>query len=143
MHVEFLGPEKYTDAGRYWGGERERAVSLAELARHIESRAAPQLAAGERLEVTVTQLDRAGAQEPWHGRTGDARIVRNVYPARIDLRFRLTAPDGSVRTQGERQLRDPSFAAGAAAYGNDPLRYEKALLDSWLARELAGTRPAR
>jgi hypothetical protein len=51
--------------------------------------------------------------------------VREVYPARIVLRFK-----DSNRTLSGLPV------AGAARYGNDPLRYEKALLDDWLEREL-------
>jgi len=61
---------------------------------------------------------------------------RDAYPPRIDLTFRLTAADGSLLKEGERKLREPVFALTGSAYRDDPLRYEKALLDTWLEREL-------
>jgi hypothetical protein len=80
----------------------------------------------------------AGEYEPWRPRAYGVRIVRDVYPPRIDLRFRLAAADGSLLKEGECKLRDPAFMATALLYfRDDPLRYEKALLDDWLERELS------
>ena len=78
--------------------------------------------------MSITDIDRAGAFEPWRGR-GDVRIVRDVYPPRVDLGFTLTGADGAVIKRGERKLRDLALVGRATASGSDPLRYEKALLD--------------
>jgi hypothetical protein len=67
---------------------------------------------------------------------GDVRIVRDVCPPRIDLRFRLTGADGVMVKDGERKLRDMAFLMSTVSYRDDPLRYEKALIDTWLEREL-------
>ena len=136
VEVSFLHPEKFTDAGRYRGGEQSREVNLAELARHIEQRAERLLPQGQELAVSITDLDMAGAYEPWRRGAGDVRVVRNVYPPRIDLSFRLTAADGSVIKEGVRSLRDLAFGNGNVVYSDDRLRHEKALIDDWLAREL-------
>jgi hypothetical protein len=136
VEVAFVHPEKFTDAGRYWGSDASRQHNLTELARHIERRAARLLPQDRRLAVSITEVDLAGGFEPWRRNLGDVRIVRDVYPPRIDLSFRLTAADGSVLKQGERRLRDLAFQTGATVYRDDPLRYEKALIDGWLEREL-------
>jgi hypothetical protein len=108
---------------------------VAALQKHIEQRAAGRLAPRERLAVEITDLDRAGSPEPWRSGLGNVRVVRDVYPPRIALNFRLTAADGTALRQGERSLSEPLPVAAAAAYGEDPLRYERALLDGWLERE--------
>lgn len=54
----------------------------------------------------------------------------------IDLRFRLAGADGVVVKEGERKLRDLVFLTTTVLYRGDPLRYEKALIDNWLEREL-------
>jgi hypothetical protein len=64
-------------------------------------------------------------------------LVRNVDPTRITLRFVLTESDGSVRKAGRRTLKDSHLLVPATAYPGDPLRYEKALLEAWLERELS------
>jgi len=136
VQVRYLQPEKFTDAGRYWGGDASREHNLAELARHIERRAARLLPEGQRLLVSVMDVDLAGGYEPWRRNLGDLRIVRGVYPPRIDLTFRLTDAEGGVLKDGERSLRDLAFQVSGATYRDDPLRYEKALIDGWMEREL-------
>jgi len=136
VEVGFVHPEKFTDAGRYWGGDRARETNLAELAQHIEHRAERLLPVGHKLVVSITDLDLAGAYEPWRRGAGDVRVVRDVYPPRIDLGFHLLAADGATLKQGERRLRDLAFGNGNVVYPGDRLRHEKALLDVWLEREL-------
>ena len=141
VHVEFQHPERFTDAAdRNPADERVRAFHLDRLARYLTERATPLLRAGQRLDIVITEVDRAGPYEPWRRRLDDVRIVRNVYPVRIDLRFRLADGNGMVLKEGERELRD-SFFLDRWRPPQDPLRYEKALLDAWLEREL-GERPA-
>jgi hypothetical protein len=136
VQVRYLQPEKFTDAGRYWGGDASREHNLAELARHMERRAARLLPEGQRFVVSVTDVDLAGGYEPWRQNLGDVRIVRDVYPPRIDLSFQLMDADGSVLKEGKRSLRDLAFQVSGATYRDDPLRYEKALIDGWTEREL-------
>jgi hypothetical protein len=141
VQVEFQRPEQFTDAAeRNPADDQARAFYLERLARYLSERAAPLLRPGQRLNIVITDVDRAGAYEPWRRKLGDVRIVRNVYPVRIDLAFRLEDGNGVVLEQGERKLRD-SYFLDRWHTPNDPLRYEKALLDDWLEREL-GKRPA-
>jgi hypothetical protein len=136
VQVRYFQPENFTDAGRYRGGEASREHNLAALARHIERRAIRLLPKGRRLVVSVTNIDLAGGYEPWRRNLGDIRIVRDVYPPRIDLSFQLTDAEGRVLKEGGRRLRDLAFQVSGAAYRDDPLRYEKALIDAWTEREL-------
>jgi len=109
---------------------------LADLARHVESRAAPRLAAGQRLEITITDIRRAGQCEPWRGaQASDIRIIKEPYSPRIDLRYSLVDADGKVLREGTEQLRDLAFLQRGTMNANDPLRFEKRMLDDWLRRE--------
>ena len=137
VSVEYVHPETFTDVGsRYLRADSEREVRLAALRSHLVQRASALLAPGHVLAVAITDVDMAGSFEPIRAASGYARVIRSVYPARIDLRFRLTATDGSVVHEGQRTLRDSILPAAAGGYRDDPLRYEKALLDRWLEREL-------
>jgi hypothetical protein len=60
--------------------------------------------------------------------------VREIYPPRIELRFKLTGPHGDVIREGERSVRDRTFVK-RSGYRDDPLRHEKAPLDEWLRAE--------
>ena len=79
----------------------------------------------------------AGEFEPWR-RGARVRVVRDIYPPRIDLNFVLLDAQGAVRMRGERKLRDSAFQFGASPLQSDPLRYEKNLIDAWLEREFGG-----
>lgn len=117
--------------------ESRRGNWVEQLATHLRERAQKRLPAEQRLEVTITDIQRAGNYEPWRGmRFNDTRFIREIYPPRITLTFKRSGADGTIIAEGERKLSDPGFMMGATT-GTDPLRYEKELLDHWLARELA------
>jgi len=118
--------------------EAARGDWLTQLAQYLRKRAETRLAAGERLDLTIVDLDRAGEYEPWHGfNVNDTRIVRDIYPPRMTVQFTHLGADGRVLAQGERKLTDPGFLTGATPIdSSDPLRFEKRMIDSWLRREL-------
>jgi hypothetical protein len=135
VRVEFVTPDKFTDAGPAFDvAERER--NLEGLKRHLLAQGARHLAPGETLSVTVTDVDLAGSYEGRQRYSHGVRIVRNAYPPRIELDFRVARADASVVKEGHRSLRDSSFMMGSNRYAGDALRYEKVLLDDWLEREL-------
>jgi hypothetical protein len=137
VQVIYQDADKFTDIGdRYTGSAESQRVYLEELEQYIARRAAPFLKDKQRLTVTISDVDMAGAFEPWRLNLRHARIIRDVYPPRIDLSFTLTASDGTVLMSGERRLRDSTFMTSAPPYRSDPLRYEKKLLADWLDREL-------
>jgi hypothetical protein len=139
VQVQYVHAEEFADVGnRRFSDEQIRAAYLEQLRGHLVKRAAALLDAGERLNVSITELDMAGEFEAWRPPSGEARIVKDIYPPRIDLTFSLAADDGKVIREGARKLRDPAFLAGANRYPDDPLRYEKALIDRWLEQELTG-----
>jgi hypothetical protein len=137
VSVEFANPEKFTDVGeRHPPSEKMRDAYLDNLRTYILERAGRLLPDGQSLYVSISDVDMAGGFEPWRGAARDVRIIRDIYPPRIALTFKLAASDGSVIKQGERKLIDAGFLVNSDRYASDPLRYEKALIDRWLASEL-------
>jgi hypothetical protein len=139
VQVHWSDPAAFTEVRTSQCRSRDRSGEwLDELARHLRARAARALAPGQRLDITITDVRRAGECEPWRGAgRDDIRVIKDTYPPRIDLRYTLRAGDGSVVSEGENQLRDVAFLQRGAANRTDPLRYEKRLLDDWLRREFA------
>lgn len=142
VDVTFVDAEKFTDAGDAYGwSSRSSDNNLEQLRKYITERVAPLLAEGQRLAIEITDLDLAGEFEPWNGPNfSDVRMVKSLYPPRINLRFRLTDSTDRVVAEGERRLRDLGFmfAAATPAFSSDPLRHEKNLLDRWMRREFRG-----
>lgn len=139
VNVRWEDPSKFSEL-RYSGNRYEAARGnwVEELALYLRDRAQSQLAPGQRLDVNIVDIRRAGMYEPWHGPDLQyTRIIREVYPPRMTLDVRYTNADGSVIAQGERKLSDTGFLMGDNSLDSDPLRFEKRMIDAWVRREIA------
>ena len=120
--------------------EAQRGDWVNQLATHLRTSSAAALQPGQTLEVTITDIKRAGDFEPWQGpRATDIRFMRDIYPPRMTFQYVLKAADGRIIDEGEAQLRDTGYlhGGGGLASNSDPLRYEKKLIDDWRRKVLA------
>lgn len=142
IEVTFLNSEKFTDAkDDQMDSDRGREAVLEQLKEHLVTHGAKYLAKGQRLQITVTDVDLAGDFEPWRGiNFHDIRIVKDIYPPRVNLEFKLLDAEGKVVSEGKRQLRDLGYLMTMAMPTSDPLRYDKEMLSDWLRQEFK--RPA-
>src|SRR5688572_15898752 len=140
--VNFFEPQKFTDVRDSYMGDYERTTYLDSIRDHLLEQAKYYVPEGHTLSVTFTDIDMAGDFEPWRGhRFDDIRIVKDIYPPRVALAFRLTDADGNVVKEGRRELRDLSFMMKITmSFRDDPVRHEKALLDDWLRSEFQRVR---
>lgn len=139
VSVSWSDPAQFSDlrqSHNRW--EAERGDWVRQLAEHLRDSATKQLQPGERLEVNITDVMRAGTYEPWLGPQLDhVRIIRDRYPPRVEFGYTLYGADGQVLAQGETKLRDFGFMMGSSPLNQtDPLRYEKRMIDDWLRRDL-------
>jgi hypothetical protein len=134
IEVVFQDPEKFADVkDSQMVSERARDGYLEMIKEHLERLAPSFVPEGHKLSVTFTDIDMAGDFEPWRANASDVRIVRDIYPPRIDLSYTLTDASGAVVKEGKRALRDLAFQMNISPIGqNEPLRYEKRLLEDWL-----------
>ena len=139
--VSWSDPAGFSDLRRStnrW--ESRRGDWVRDLAAYVQQSVARSLPPGERAEVTITDIRRAGDYEPWHGpQMNDVRIMRDIYWPQITLELRRTGADGRELEGGERVLRDPAYltSGGRSPRGNEALYYEKRLVDDWVRREFA------
>ena len=139
VSVQWADPSEFTDLK--FSGNRWRAAQgnwVFQLAEHLRDSAAARLPEGHRLQVTITDLDRAGRYEPWRGmHLQDVRIVRDHYPPSMALEFRHYGADGTLIAEGSREVRDTGFLMGGGSPGSrDNLYYEKRMIDDWVRDEL-------
>lgn len=136
VNMRYKDPQHFTEAKRSPGMHLIDANDyLKPLKDYIVQRASRILAPGQRLDIEVTDVKRAGEYEPWRGpRFDDVRIIKDIYPPLIDLNFTLYSVDGKVLREGQRKLRDPAFLSHSFGSDQDSLRYEKSLIDSWLRK---------
>ena len=132
IDISYVHPERFTDLN---GGDARRAATLELLKQHLEQRAAARIGRDRTLRIEITDIDMAGAIEARSARLSGVRVMRDGYPARIELRFRLANEAGATVREGRRELGNPALLGRSDLRPGDPLRYEKALLDDWLERE--------
>lgn len=138
MEVVFLEPKKFTDVkDSSMSDDVERTTYLDQLRDHLNLQARYFVPLGAKLQITITDIDMAGDFEPWRGPNFDSiRIVKDLYPPRINLAFRFVDAEGNVLKEGKRELRNNSFMTRITlASNNDTMRHEKELLDDWLRDE--------
>lgn len=141
VQVTFSHPDKFTDVrDSSMPTEKGEAATLDMIRRYVVQQAVRYLPEGQKLDVTFTNIDLAGEFEPWRGPDmDDVRIVKDIYPPRIDLNYKITDASGKVLKAGKRELRDLAFMMKINIRRDDPLRYEKDLLNDWMREDI---RPA-
>ena len=109
---------------------------LQELTRHLVRRAPAALSPGQHLSVQLRSVYRAG-HSSWTPGNDGVRVITDSAPARIELAFTLRDAAGATLAEGDRSLRSADYFAADSGGGGDPLRFERKLLDDWLARDIA------
>jgi hypothetical protein len=142
VSVSWGDPAQFTEL-RYSHNRHEAAQGdwVEDLASHVAKRVAKVLPAGETVEVEIVDIERAGEYEWAFGRTDDVRVLRDVYPPRMELRFQRMDANGNVIAEGERRLSDLAYLTGSQPLSaSDPLRFEKRMIDQWVRKEFVSRR---
>lgn len=139
VSVTYINPEQFTENRMYGREDRFNNVDyLGQLKAYLIKQGQAILKPGQSLHIDITDIQLAGAYEPWRGPRWDyVRIMRDIYPPRINLDFKLVGQDGNVLREGKRTLRDMDYLhSGLSLPANEgePLYYDKALLRRWLSQ---------
>ncbi|WP_404424647.1 DUF3016 domain-containing protein [Nibricoccus sp. IMCC34717] len=138
VNVVFQNPEKFTDVkSSSMGTDRDRDAILEQIKGFVEQEAANRVPAAHTLTITFRDLDMAGDFEPWRFEARDVRIIKDLYPPRAKVSFRLADASGNVVKEGDRSLSDMAFMMNSTINRNDELRYEKRLIGDWIDSEFA------
>jgi DUF3016 family protein len=135
--VEFVRPEKFADV-KASARSSEAAGLRGEVERVVVETGERLLPPGRSVAIPVTDVELAGEFEPRRGpQFAHTRFMREVFPPRIELEFRVQDALGRVLAEGRRTLRAPLYLTRSVRAADDRLRYEKSLLADWLRAELA------
>lgn len=144
VSVHWTDPNQFTEI-RYSGNrfQSQQGNWVQDLAGHFREAIAKQLPAGDKVDLTITDIKRAGQYEPWHGpRSDDIRVVKDLYPPRLSFKYVWTDASGKVVAQGEEKLIDSAFLMGDTRLNDsDPLRYEKRMIDEWARKQFRAAEP--
>ena len=134
VKVTFVNPAQFNDEDfRYRFTPRERAAAVGELTDYIVRTAQSLLKPGASLRIEILDFHRAGYYNPMLGNAANVRILKDITPPRITLRYQLT---GGGKPQAAREtLTDMNYLMNPSGrFSGDPFIYEKALLNDWLRK---------
>src|ERR1035437_6620117 len=127
VDVSYIKPADFVDLKSTWLTQENL---LATLTTHLQKLGQKYRSEGQGMQIEITDIDLAGSIEYPHN--GDAvRVMREVTPPRITLRWHLLSADKNLPMQTV-SLIDMNYMGRINEYAEgDPLRYEKQMLDDW------------
>lgn len=136
--VSYENSENFTDfKDGLQGTDRGRENLEYQMRRAVVEEASHVLQPGQRLAITFTDIDLAGDYLPSAPTTHDFRVIRAVYPPRMNFRWVLTDGSGATINQGEEKLTDLAFQNNVNPIGrNEELFYDRSLFRDWVRRAL-------
>lgn len=137
--VTFQEPDKFTDINDSISGTRKgREYYLSEIQKLVEEQAALLLPAGQKLEMTFTDIDLAGDYLPSMASGRDVRVIKDIYMPRMKFTYKITDAAGAVVKEGAETISDTNFMnnIGTLVGRGEPLYYDKGLLVNWLRKTL-------
>lgn len=138
VQITFEHPENFTDVkDSQMSSDKVRDAILEEIREFIAETALRTMPKDATLQMTITEVDLAGDFEPWRrASVQDVRIVKDIYPPRIDFSYKLTDASGAVIKEGKEKLRDLAFMTRMVIDRSDSLHFEKDLLRDWIRSTL-------
>ncbi|WAC72232.1 DUF3016 domain-containing protein [Roseateles sp. SL47] len=129
--VSFKDPDNFSDIGEtQW----DRRNAMKQIEDHIKLQASRELA-GKQLKIEFTDIDLAGELEP-RVSANRVRVLRTVTIPRMEFTYSLSE-NGKVLEEGKATVNDMNYQSSVNRYfDSEPYRYEKKLLDDWMAKEL-------
>lgn len=135
VKVSFIAPERYGD--RDFRFPERRNGFLREFREIFDRLGGRYLKPGQTLEVQVLNIRLAGSYEPWRTGFEEVRVLRDVTPPRVRLRYTLRA-NGRVIRSGEETVSDMNYLMKATPrLPIGRLEYEKDMLRSWFRTRFA------
>ena len=153
-NVTFVDPEHFTGGIQYGDEQKDLLAKRDEIARHIQQLAARKLPANQTLDVDVLEVRLVGSDQRWPEALTSPPLKTATMPfgnslrqtslatwPSITLRYQLKQGD-QVLAKGEESISDRAYLDHLNAYSpDDPLRFEKTLLDHWVQQRLVRHEP--
>lgn len=140
VDVRFVQPERFVDEDFRNSFARERLV--AEFDRFLKAEGARRIGPHQTLRIEVLDIDLAGRNQSFATRLGGVRVMREMTPPSIRLRYVLEER-GRVVSRGEETLLDWNYLSNVSTRNSSEwLPYEKAMLRDWFRRRFGEARPA-
>ena len=140
IRVEWVNPESFTDVRQtHSSREKFRKHVFVQLEKHLDE-LAKDLPIGQRLKLSVTDLDLAGRIEVasfigLSNRMDEVRVMRNIDIPRLTFAYELVDANGKVLKSDDVHLKNMNYLQSAGITSrNRPFAYEKIMLSKWFAK---------
>lgn len=134
LNINWKDPQEYRDirAGTVMNQEQFEQRVIGELTEQFEESAQRLLPSNYVLDIAVDNVDLAGDIEYFIGPFNqDMRVVRDLYFPRLDFSYELRDSEGKVVARGEEDVKDTNFYVMREYVRDEPLFYEKQMIDDW------------
>ena len=140
----FDHPEKFTDVKDHdQPTDSGRDAILNAIRSYLVTESKYFVPEGCKLTMTFTDIDLAGDFEPWRGaQWDDIRVVKDIYPPHFKFTWSVADASGAVLKQGTEDILDMNFQMRVTIDRQDPLRYEKDILRSWMSTAVGSLKKA-
>lgn len=141
VEVNWQNPEKYRDVRAANQSRKSFAEQTFKQLDEYLFELAERLPDGQKLLITVSNLDLAGEVWPASfvglGHSGsDVRVIKSIDIPRIAFSYQLFDQTGGVLQEGQEKLKDMAFQDRSNRFfDSEPLRYEKNMLLEWFQAE--------
>ena len=138
IEVSYDDPDRFMDAGDRNSDPRH---VVQDLESHFQTLGKRHITGDRTLSIRILDLDRAG--RPWHNLPTGLRVMngRNDRPC-VDLEWSLRTASGESSGRRERICDMDYLRRLSGRYSeNDPLVYEKRMLDEWFAARFGMAKP--
>ncbi|MGB0369804.1 MAG: DUF3016 domain-containing protein [Opitutales bacterium] len=140
VSIEYVNPEEFTDLESSFSRDSKtrRAFALA-IEEELERRLRASFGEDARLSLVISEVDLAGRIDP--ASFNEIRVLKSVWPPKMEFTYKLTSADGEILKEGEERLVDLGYLGFARHRSkHERFRYEREMVKDWLrglARELA------
>lgn len=133
--IEWVDSEDFRDIDRQWNSsKRDHEIVLKQLDEMFTDVVERRFPDGYTVKLKFTDVDLEGEFEPI-GRPGfdEVRIVKDLYPARLDFSYTVTDANGEVVKEGEAKLRSTPMMHPVTS-NRYPYPHTRDIFDDWARR---------
>lgn len=132
VSIEYVDPEKFTDLESTSSTKKNTRADFARsISKELTRRLRASFGEDARLDLVITDVDLAGRINPasFH----DVRVLREVWPPKMEFSYKLTDADGTVISEGEKRLVDLGYLGfSISGSRHDRFHYEREMVKDWL-----------
>jgi hypothetical protein len=139
VSVDFGNPSGFSDIEiDGFSGDKEQTIIFDLLRGEFEENAGTYLPDGYTLNVHIQDIDLAGYHEPLYPRFDGVRIMKSIYPPRLNFSYAILDDDQLIVEEGTSALSDLSYLHGfsLSSRRNDPAYYVRSLIKGWARQDL-------